>query len=327
MFSIDQIPRHSYLRKMIDYRNGDSSGKMRKNRMTEKEVIPKPDPIVIEDENNEAITINQDSSRYYSRVEITWRSQKTKLNSFSKPLQREDIGTIENFRIGRLIGVRLSIQDEVIELVDEEVDQRTVKDKFGDDVKFTISGPRGSRILSATWFISDNYTKTTTCGVGDDTTTADLEYIKVLCEPQDHPHGILVKIRGMEVEIDNRQESERPTFTYLQHLWAEIQHQTELENDFDVAMTCSENIRLIKILKGRDLLELTQQLDHSQLELTKEKAELENAKLLIEQQTRKIEELERLLNSTTSQLGVLTDERKEYKSMVMNKLRETLNSV
>jgi hypothetical protein len=287
----------------------------------------------ISDNDNEPILI--ESTGIYN-FKVVWRTITKK---FSNPLygalKEDDFTSIKNFQIGDMRGLTLMIGENSYNIMHEPVDIRNITDKNGYPIKFEISGPTGKRRLYATWQVAQGFDRVSSCSVSDYTKTDDVEFIKILCNPQDYPHGVLVSIDGYETEALNEGRSTRYESSetqeqreldeyYKNYMWQTIKSELETDNDVETTLKILEHSRLINILENKDSLNLAREIDKQNSIIKQLTIDLTSAKESLATQIEENKSLVSNQEKLQKENKIYKDERITFAKDLAQKLSEVL---
>jgi hypothetical protein len=278
--------------------------------------------IELHDSFNEPIHINSDNNKF----SVVWRNITKQFNNpIYKSLQAEDITNINNFQIGELKALLFKINNDNFTFIYEPIDTRSLIDKDGYPIKFEISGPSCQRTLYVTWSITSDFNKVNVCHVNNNVTTNDIEFIKILCHPQDLPHGVLVSINGIKHEvIDTKTKYENSTY-YKNHMWQTIKSELACATDAETASKILEHARLVEILENKDIITLARTIDMQNDTVKKLTEDLRNTKTVLENQIQNYNELKDTCDNLQMQNKKYIDDRDTFKKELTSKLAKVVN--
>lgn len=283
----------------------------------------------IYDPDNEPITIEKNKNS--SNVKVSWKSA-TRVIQYGWRVTHDNTELVRSFSIGNLHGIQLNLNGELVELLHEETDIIEFNDPKGYPVRFEISGPTGQRRLYVTWEYAKGYNRVTSTSVRNDVTTADCKYIKILCDPQDPPHGVLVEIKGQRVEVGQKRSSwaedhdQKTDKCYRNYMWQEIKTALDIESDTGASLRLLELARLADILRGKDVLQLAQDIDSLKLECDSLKSQLQTTRNVADEHRENSNRLVAELQTTRLELEKLQGERTTFKQDLVGKLQNVLGS-
>jgi len=287
----------------------------------------------LRDDNNEPILIKSEG---FSKFTVVWLNMT---KEFSNPLyaalEEDDLKFIKNFQIGSMKGISFEIGDKSYNIMYEPVDTRETIDNEGYPVKFEISGPIGERCLYVTWEIVAGFERVSSCFVSDDTKTDDVEFIKILSNPQDHPHGVLVSIAGKEKQALNCGEpmryrnqdyyDQRKLDDYhKKYMWQTIKSELYTNNDVEATLKILEHARLINILENKDSLNLAREIDKQNSIISRLNLELVSVKDSLATQIAENKLLKDNQEKLQNENKIYKDERNTFKKDLAQKLSAVL---
>ncbi len=296
--------------------------------------------IELYDDNNRKITISNIKSSY--SLEITWycfededQGVKRQTKAYYRSFNELDIKFVRNFTFAEVDGIILMIEDKPVYILKEHVIKGVINNNRYEDVKLVFYGLVNNRKLSVSYPITHNFYHECITYIDNDTELKDIEYHKVLCHPQDMPHGVSLKIKGVKTEIlrgkgyvERTLEMDKADLCELINY--EILHNIggkddQVKNNLKIL----KNLKLLSILKTNDsgTFNLLKNIDNLTAKLEMSDKNLVLTREELDKKTELLKKSDLTLQEALSKIERLESERSTFKKTIKDNILNVLNLV